>query len=648
MPQDTPNPLLKPSSVLVAALSLSIGWGIRGNYGHEFGAMLPGALTAMAVCLLSGRQDWRERIAYFAFFGAVGWGFGGSFSYMQVVGYTHSGHAVSQAYGFYALFALGFFWAALGGAGTALPAVLDRERLTAIFRPFLFVLAMGTLLYFTLDPIQSAIERFENAARRHETSIYWLDSDWIEVGAALVAILAFDWFNRGFEKPFALSVFAIVGALAGAATQLLLSGLGIAPLLGKVLVRYCGDLSQYDPSQLVPNWPMFMLNGSVYLGLGIGMLVGIGAYFALHGKFRCGASLILYMLLGWFAGFILLPVLLDLRMTPPRGDNWAGLLGMILGTYLYLWRHGLKAVIYASLVCGLVGGIGFSGMVWLKLMLVSFGNPNLVSDPQTVQAWAHWQQQNWHSFLEQSYGFVNGIGVIVALGLLVKRVGPVDNAAPRQRWTEGLAIFFALPILTYVNMIKNVDDWTKEYGGASAVPALMKAPLFGSFEFSAATWFNLFAFAALAAAAFLLYRHTRRPIAALSTNWLGRCQMAYLLLLWVFVIGNACKAVVHFGAGRLLTEWVILMNAVLCTLLVLLLPREETETPSQTHSVFQPLAAKAFAALVVVSLLVPCLEYFTLRAVYGDTFAGHAGQNHRFGDEANHKVRPLLKGVDHR
>src|ERR1044071_7357499 len=117
------------------ALSLSIGWGIRGNFGHEFGAMIPGALAAMAAVLLSRREDWWRRIAYFAFFGALGWSFGGSLSYMQVISYTHSGHSGSVLYGFACLFLIGFLWAAMGGAGTALPAVLDRNRLTEFFAP---------------------------------------------------------------------------------------------------------------------------------------------------------------------------------------------------------------------------------------------------------------------------------------------------------------------------------------------------------------------------------------------------------------------------------------------------------------------------------------------------------------------------------
>ena len=41
---------------LLAALSTSIGWGIRGNFGHEAGAMIAGVLGALAVVMLSGRE----------------------------------------------------------------------------------------------------------------------------------------------------------------------------------------------------------------------------------------------------------------------------------------------------------------------------------------------------------------------------------------------------------------------------------------------------------------------------------------------------------------------------------------------------------------------------------------------------------------
>ena len=42
--------------VLLGARSLSIGWGIRGNLGHEYGALIPEALAALASCQSSPRR----------------------------------------------------------------------------------------------------------------------------------------------------------------------------------------------------------------------------------------------------------------------------------------------------------------------------------------------------------------------------------------------------------------------------------------------------------------------------------------------------------------------------------------------------------------------------------------------------------------
>ena len=116
------SPIFRPSSIILILLSLSIGWGIRGNYGHEYGAMLAGALAGMAAALMSGREDWRQRLPYFAFFGALGWGFGGSIAYMHPPSYTQTGHLPTQVYGFASTYFEAFLWAALGGAGTAYAA----------------------------------------------------------------------------------------------------------------------------------------------------------------------------------------------------------------------------------------------------------------------------------------------------------------------------------------------------------------------------------------------------------------------------------------------------------------------------------------------------------------------------------------------
>ena len=40
----------------LAAVLMAYGWGYRGTVGHEAGAMVPGALLGLALCLGSGRQ----------------------------------------------------------------------------------------------------------------------------------------------------------------------------------------------------------------------------------------------------------------------------------------------------------------------------------------------------------------------------------------------------------------------------------------------------------------------------------------------------------------------------------------------------------------------------------------------------------------
>src|SRR5579872_6181521 len=98
------NPLWALSSIFLIALSHSIGWGIRGDFGHEAGAWIAGGLSAIAICLLSRRDDWQHRVHYCALFGALGWGFGGSISYMFPMSYVDSGQWETMLYGYFTLF----------------------------------------------------------------------------------------------------------------------------------------------------------------------------------------------------------------------------------------------------------------------------------------------------------------------------------------------------------------------------------------------------------------------------------------------------------------------------------------------------------------------------------------------------------------
>jgi hypothetical protein len=678
------NPLWAPLALLVAGLSMSIGWGIRGNYGHETGAMLPGALAAIAICLLSNREDWRERVAYFALFGGLGWGLGGSMSYMQVIAYAHSGHAPSQYYGFFSLFAIGFLWAALGGAGTALPAVLDRRSLCDLFRPLSVVLALLALLYFVEDPAARAIQsQFDTQLgsiggwQRHESAFYWFDSNWLDALVVVIGLLAFDLIDRHFGKSLWLPVFAAVGGLAGYLTQAAIAGWWGAlrdwsGVVRDLLVHPQADEVLFEHKRLITNWPEIFLKESDYAGLAVGLIAGIGCYFAWFGKFRRGSSLLLHLALGWFAGFLLLPVLLDVRMTPPRGDNWAGMVGVFIGLLIYCVRRRQWPLLEVSLVAGVIGGIGFSGAACVEALLESFGNANLapglaevwtswqhspehVPVPQQILAaqpihhWEFWLSANWHSFLEQSYGFVNGLAVGAAMAVLWRRIGRCDDSAQREYWTEILAVMTVVPVLMWVNLEKNVVDWTN--GHPPAMPAAMRMPLIG-FSLSAWGWFNVVFGIAAMAFVMLLNIHTRRRLALLEQGWLGRGQWLYLILLWVFVIGNFSKALVHFSEQRLLTEGVITLSAVLATMLLLLVPRTSATRSNPIAPGYGRLIAVAVLSTLLCAVLFPVAETLSVRAVYGDAPVmrpANAPQHPitRFGPHAAWKHRPLLRGAKH-
>lgn len=655
----TDNPGLRGTTILLAALSLSIGWGIRGNFGHEYGAMVPGCLTAIAVCLLSGREDWRRRVAYFAFFGALGWGFGGSISYMQVISYTHSGVLSSQLYGFACLFCIGFLWAALGGAGTALPAVTSREQLTAFFRPLCWVLAIWLLFGLFGEPLlERMAEAYKPTEGRHESPLYWLDADWLQALLALGAVCCFDlWDRRKDERywrqgPLA-AAFALAGAALGYGAYRAIEAAGAKTWVAELLVRPLGDpsIDGVDVNNLLTNWPQFF--GDVpsdwhwLFGAGTGVIVGLALYFHFFGKFRFGASLFAHMAAGWLLCFLMLPVLLGIRMTPPRADDWAGITGVWLGAMLYFLRNGLAGAAFASLVSGFIGGLGFSGAAWLKLMMVAPGNPRIVTDPGTIAAWQHWQSANWHSFLEQSYGFINGIAIAIAIGLLVKRAPQTTDDPPLRPWTGKFAVFFALPFLVFLNLQKNPPKWV-EYGSMAEE---LQAPLAGAIRLSPSAWHTLVYIGIFVAFVYLMNRHSRYRIEVVPASWLGKGQLLYLALLWWMVVGNFERALPQFSAQRLLTEGVITVNAVIVSILILTLPRRDEQVQSAPGQPFGRLLATAALVGCAGAITAVAVQTATVRAVYGDAFAGHAGRDGnpqlRFGPNAEWRIHPNLKGGRH-
>lgn len=128
--------------ILLTGLSFSIGWGIRGQFGHEYGAALAGAIGGIAIAMLSGRADWLRRVPFFALFGAIGIAFGGSMSYMKDIWLAHSSDPATSLYGFACVFIVGAMWAAPAGTGLALAAFLDRDQLTRLVTVSCWILGL--------------------------------------------------------------------------------------------------------------------------------------------------------------------------------------------------------------------------------------------------------------------------------------------------------------------------------------------------------------------------------------------------------------------------------------------------------------------------------------------------------------------------
>lgn len=137
---------------LLAGAVMAYGWGYRGIVGHEGGAMVPGALLGLATTLASGRADWYRRSVVAGLFGAVGWAWGGSLSYMEQTMYTVSDSFPDVLYGYTVLFFLGGLWAGIGGATLGLALTLPRSALQRLTAPFITMstafLAVYLFLFF--------------------------------------------------------------------------------------------------------------------------------------------------------------------------------------------------------------------------------------------------------------------------------------------------------------------------------------------------------------------------------------------------------------------------------------------------------------------------------------------------------------------
>ncbi len=177
---------------------------------------------------------------------------------------------------------------------------------------------------------------------------------------------------------------------------------------------------------------------------GLSMLFVIGALFGLLGGGLVGlvldstqknrvkwGSLMAQMVTGGLLGYYFLVEQIGFKMTPPRSEAWAIILGAGLAMLWYMAREKRNSAIRVAIFTALGGGFGFA-----------FGNfLQVIGNVMEIQF-------NMWNVMEYSIGFFGGSAM--AYGVFSSK-WPLDEVKP-EKWVNRAALFFLvvfIPLIVY-------------------------------------------------------------------------------------------------------------------------------------------------------------------------------------------------------
>lgn len=119
------------AGLLLVSVSTSLGWGLRGVWGHWWGAMVPGAFCGMAIWLAFGSSPDAWQMLLFGAALAVSLTIGGTLSTLKIVGYVRGeipgnegyhdwSYERSPLFGLAGVFLVGGMWGLFPGVALGL------------------------------------------------------------------------------------------------------------------------------------------------------------------------------------------------------------------------------------------------------------------------------------------------------------------------------------------------------------------------------------------------------------------------------------------------------------------------------------------------------------------------------------------------
>ena len=314
-------------------------------------------------------------------------------------------------------------------------------------------------------------------------------------------------------------------------------------------------------------------------------------------QWKPAAMLITWLASGWCTGFILLVMVFGLRMTPPRGDNWAGSVGLASAFAIYLILHRNRATLYLFLVGLLAGGYGFALADGLNMMgRAGWGFFGELATQYKLDSW---------KWMEQSFGLIMGLGVALGIVRLVKgRLQP-----PEEDTTPGLVqlvgLLFLLIVMPWLNFFKNIRN-------------LEKAKLLGTplFDIAQEGWYLIIALGLAAVVGYACYLHYSKRLGIVPSRPHGRAQLLLLYLMWLSVLAAFLQAMPHMNnTGTLWVHVTFWITAILVSGITLWqqtpLPITDNEPMRSYHDAHWNPGWVWWLLLLIVPLVIAGLAYGT-------------------------------------